>query len=218
MACILGRKVAMTQTFGPEGEIIPVTVIKAGPCKVIEQRTQDKNGYSAVVVGFEEVEGSKLGSKPLLGFFKKSNTPCYQVLREFRDLDMAPGTDLTTAQFQTGDKLILESVSKGKGMTGVIKKWNYSRGRMSHGGNCQRKIGSIGMHTWPARVLPGKKMAGNMGNEKITLRTIEVVKSLPEENLLFIKGPVPGAPNALVIIRKAPVKVKKTAGTAKKVA
>jgi len=210
MACIVGRKIAMTQSFGAEGEMIPVTVVKAGPCKVISQRTKEKNGYTGIVLGFEEVEGSKL-VKPLLGLFKKLSLPCFKVLREFRDLEHAPGTDLDVSQFKEGDTLIVEGTSKGKGMTGVIKKWNYSRGRMSHGGNCKRKMGSSGMHTWPARVLKGKKYAGRWGNDQITIRTVEVVKVIAEDNLILLKGPLPGSPQSLLTLRKAPEKKKKAA-------
>lgn len=203
MACILGRKIAMTQSFGPDGEIVPVTVVQAGPCKVVTQRTKDKEGYSSVVVGFEEIEGAKLGSKPLLGFFKKQNTPCYRVLREFRNIEIAPGTDINVSQFKEGDILTVEGLSKGKGMTSVIKKWNFGTGRESHGGNCQRKMGSAGMHTWPAHVIKGKKMSGRWGNDKITLHTVQVVKIIPEDNLILLKGPLPGSPQSLVAIHKA---------------
>lgn len=211
MACILGRKIAMTQTYGPDGEQIPVTVIEAGPCKVVSQRTKDKDGYSATVLGFEEVEGAKLGSKPLLGLFKKLSSPAFKVLREFRDIEMAAGSDAKVDQFKEGDILIVEGISKGKGMTSVIKKWNFRTGRESHGGNCQRKMGSSGMHTWPAHVIKGKKMSGRWGNDKITLRTVEVVKVVAEDNLLMVKGPLPGTPLSLVSIQKAPVKAKKKA-------
>lgn len=210
MGAILGRKVAMTQAYGPDGELIPVTIVEAGPCKVVSTRTKDKDGYVASVLGFEQIEGAKV-RKSLLGFFKKANTPCFRVTREFRDLEAQPGADLTVAQFKDGDTLILEGTSKGKGMTSVIKKWNYSRGRMSHGGNCKRKVGSTGMHTWPAHVIKGKKMPGRWGNESITLRSAEVVKVIAEDNLILIKGAIPGVPNALVSLRTAPVKKKKAA-------
>jgi len=211
MACILGRKIAMTQTYGPDGKQIPVTVIEAGPCKVIGQRTKDKDGYVASILGFEEVEGAKLKSKALLGLFKKASSACFKVLHEFRDIEMAAGADATVAQFKEGDTLIVGGFSKGKGMTSVIKKWNFRTGRESHGGNCQRKMGSAGMHTWPAHVIKGKKMAGRWGNDKITLRTVEVVKIVAESNILMVKGPLPGGPLGLVSIQTAPVKGKKKA-------
>jgi len=211
MACILGRKIAMTQAFGQDGELIPVTVIQAGPCKVVSQRSIDKEGYQSVVIGFEEIEGAKLRSKPLLGFFKKLGTPVYRILREFRGMEIAPGTDLNVSQFQPGDVLVVEGVSKGKGMTSVIKKWNFGTGRESHGGNCQRKMGSSGMHTWPAHVIKGKKMAGRWGNDKITLHSVEVVKAIPEDNLLLVKGPLPGSPQSLVAIHKPATKTAKKA-------
>lgn len=203
MGCLLGRKIAMTQAFGADGELVPVTVVQAGPCKVVAQRTKEKDGYKAVILGFEEIEGAKLKSKALLGFFKKLASPCFRILREFREFEMTPGSDVGVSQFKAGDILTVEGTSKGKGMTSVIKKWNYSRGRMSHGGNCQRKMGSSGMHTWPARVLKGKKMSGRWGNDQITIRTVEVVKVIPEDNIILVKGPLPGVPESLVSLQKS---------------
>lgn len=198
MAGIIGRKIGMTQTFDAEGGTVPVTVIQAGPCKVLASRTDEKNGYGGSVLGFEEIEGSKVKNKSLLGAFKKWGTPCYRVIREFRGFTPEAGSDVNVAQFNPGDLLMLEGVSKGHGWTSVIKKWNFRTGRESHGGNCQRKMGSSGMHTWPAHVVKGKKMSGHWGCESVTLRSVEVVKVVAEENLLMVKGPVPGGRLALI--------------------
>ncbi len=208
MACILGRKVGMTQSFDEDGEALPITVIKAGPCKVVAQRTLEKDGYQAAILGFEEIEGAKARNKSVLGFFKKLGTGVYRVVKEFRDFSPEVGTDLNVSQFAPGDLLLVRGVSKGKGFANVIKLWNFGTGRESHGGNCQRKIGSTGMHTWPARVIKGKKMPGRMGSEMITLRSVEVVKVIPEENLLLVKGPVPGIRDVLLTIQKLSQKKK----------
>jgi large subunit ribosomal protein L3 len=219
MAMILGRKIGMTQTFGPEGEFIPVTVIKAGPCKLLELRTPEKHGYSAAVVGFEEVEGARVKDKARLGFFKKLGTSVYRVSKEFRDGAGEVGADLSVGQFNARDVVEICGTSKGHGWTGVIKKWNFATGRESHGGNCQRKMGSSGMHTWPAHVIKGKKMSGRWGSEKITLEYVEVVGIVPEDNLLLVKGPLPGGKHGLLSIRKVGVAkappAKKAEGDAK---
>lgn len=214
MGCILGRKMGMTQAFGDDGEMMPVTVIQAGPCKMLTEKTIDKDGYQAAVVGFEEVEGAKIGKKALLGMFKKYGSGAFKVIREFRDFQPAKqegsSNDLTVSQFAPGDILLVEGVSKGKGFANVIKLWNFSTGRESHGGNCQRKIGSTGMHTWPAHVIKGKKMPGRMGSESVTIRSVEVVKVMPEDNILLVKGPLPGIRQSLLSIRKlksAPAKI-----------
>lgn len=206
MAAILGRKIGMTQAFDSEGGLIPVSVIQAGPCKVLATRVEDKNGYAAAVLGFEEVEGAKVKNKSLLGAFKKWGTPCYKVIREFRGFSTQPGADLSVAQFNPGDILQIEGVTKGHGWTSVIKKYNFGTGRESHGGNCQRKMGSSGMHTWPAHVIKGKKMSGHWGCENVTFKSVEVVKVVPEENLLMVKGPLPGGRLALIKAQKIGVK------------
>ena len=201
MSFILGRKVGMTQAFADDGRLVPVSIIEAGPCKVLSKREVEKNGYSAALVGFEEIEGSKIKRKSELGLFKKLATSCYKVIRECRDLDADVGTDLTVDQFKPGEKIVVTGFSKGKGWAGVIKLWNFSRGRESHGGKFSRHPGSIGNCTEPARVIKGRKMAGQWGNEKITLRSVEVVQALPEDGLLLVKGPLPGSREGLLSIR-----------------
>jgi large subunit ribosomal protein L3 len=199
---ILGRKIGMTQAFDDEGGLVPVSVIQAGPCKVLATRVDDKNGYSAAILGFEEIEGAKVKNKSLLGAFKKWGTPCYRVIREFRDFATQPGADLNVSQFNPGDILQIEGISKGHGWTSVIKKWNFRTGRESHGGNCQRKMGSSGMHTWPAHVIKGKKMSGHWGCENITIKSTTVIKVDVESNLLMVKGPLPGGRLSLIKAHK----------------
>lgn len=202
MASILGRKIGMTQTFGPDGKMVAVSVIKAGPCKVLSRRTKEKEGYVASVVGFEDIEGSKVKNKPLLGLFKKLGVSPYREIKELRDLDAEPGTELTVTQFTEGDLVSVRGTSKGKGFQGVIKRHGFSGMRGSHGADFKRAMGSAGMHTWPARVLKGKKMPGHDGVDQICVKNIEVLKTVPEENLLLVKGAVPGAKNGLLRIEK----------------
>jgi large subunit ribosomal protein L3 len=200
MSAILGRKIGITTAIGADGNSFPVSVVKAGPCKVLECKTKEKHGYDAIVLGFEEVEGSKIKSKALLGLFKKLGASCYRVVREFRSTQAAVGSETNVQSFNIGDIVKVEGVSKGHGWTSVIKKWNFATGRESHGGNCQRKMGSSGMHTWPAHVIKGKKMSGRWGSENITLRSVEVVGLVAEEGLLLLKGPLPGGKGGLIKI------------------
>lgn len=202
MACLIGKKVGMTQGFAADGKTTGVTVLKAGPCKVLGLRTKDKEGYDAAIVGFEEVDGAKVKQRALLGYFKKAGQGVFRFVREFRDQKVEAGATLDVSQFAPGDILKIEAFSKGRGWTSVIKKYNFGTGRESHGGNCQRKMGSAGMHTWPARVLPGKKMSGQWGPDRVTLRSVEVIDVVPEEHLLIIKGSVPGGKHGLVKIEK----------------
>jgi len=202
MSVILGRKIGITSAVAADGSSVPVTVVKAGPCKVLDLRTKDKHGYDATIVGFESIEGAKVGSKALLGVFKKLGTQCYRVIREFAGIKLDAGTELSVTAFNIGDIVKVEAVSKGHGWTSVIKKWNYATGRESHGGNCQRKMGSSGMHTWPAHVIKGKKMSGRWGTENITLRSVEVWGLVPEENLILVKGPLPGGKGGLIKIER----------------
>lgn len=202
MSGILGRKIGMTQSFSEEGALVPVTVIQAGPCKVLELRAKDKNGYESAVLGFEEVEGAKLRKKALLGYFKKLGSPVFKIVREFRGLSAEAGQDISVSQFQPGDLLQIQGTSRGKGWAGAIKRWNFARGRESHGGDYNRALGSTGNHTWPARTVPGRKMSGRMGSELISIKNIEVVDVIPEDNLLIVKGPVPGGENGLLKIVK----------------
>ena len=211
MAYLMGRKIGMTQTFlENSGVTAPVTVIKATPCKVLDRRTMDRDGYEASIIGIEEIEGAKVKHKARLGFFKKAGQGVYRMIREFRGAAVEPGTEYTVKDFAKGERVRLEGQTKGKGWASHIKRWNFGTGRESHGGKAVRSLGAVAMCQWPGRVLPGKKMSGRMGNNKMTFREVEVVGTVPEENLILVKGPVPGGRNDLVALSKK-VEEKKTA-------
>lgn len=206
---ILGRKIGMTQVFREDGTVVPVTVVEAGPCVVVQKKTVDKDGYEAIQVGFMDVKESKL-NKPLIGHFKKANVPYKKYLREFR-IENAPynvGDEIRVDTFSEGERVDVTGISKGKGFAGTIKRWNARRGPMSHGSKHHRKVGSLGASTFPARVLKGHHLPGRMGNERVTVQNLEVVKVDPEKNLMLIKGSVPGNKGSLLIIKDT-VKVNK---------
>ncbi len=196
---IIGIKVGMTRIFGDDGTAIPVTVVLAGPCVVLEKKTEDKHGYNAIKVGFDEVPLEKL-NKPERGIFEKLGLDKgYRKIVEFRVNDPK---DLE--QFEVGkayDVSLLDGVekvnvigyTKGRGFSGAIKRHGFRRGPVSHGSKNIRDVGSIGMSTFPAKVIKGKRMPGRYGNERVTVRNLEVVKVMPEDNLVLLKGSVPGA-------------------------
>lgn len=215
MGCLLGRKIGMTQAFAEDGGQKPLTVIQAGPCKVLEQKTLDRHGYSAVVVGFEEIEGAK-ANRPSLGRFKKLKTAVFKTIREFRNQDVEASADLNVEQFKPGDRLEIQGVSKGKGFASAIKRWNFSRGRETHGAKFNRAIGGTGGCEFPGRVFKGKKMPGHMGTDKVKLKNVEVVDVIPEENLLVVKGPIPGGHNGLLKIESQRPLAQKKQGALRK--
>ena len=206
MKGILGKKVGMTQIYGENGEIIPVTVIQAGPCYVTQVKTQERDGYSAVQIGFDEVKPSRL-NKPELGHLKKADAPALRHLSEF---ELPDGEDLTIGQrldaslFEKGDIVDVTGTSKGKGFAGTIKRHNFSRQKKTHGqSDRERAPGSLGAGTDPGRVFRGKKMSGRMGGERVTVQNLKVVLVDAERNMLAIKGAVPGANNCIVMVRRA---------------
>ena len=201
---LIGKKIGMTQIFDEKGNIIPVTVINAGPCVVVQKKTQEKDGYSAVKLGFEDIAERKL-SKPLKGEFTKAGVSFKKYLKEFR-LDNASelevGATLTSDVFQAGDKIDVTGVSKGHGFSGVIKRWGCHRLRMTHGtGPVHRQAGSMGANSDPSRIMKNKKMAGQYGNVQVTVLNLEIVKVDAERNLLAVKGAVPGARGGIVFVR-----------------
>ncbi len=202
MTGILGKKIGMTQIFDEKGQAIPVTVIEAGPCKVIQVKSIEKDGYESVKVGFEEVKKEKRIPKPLLGIFKKAGLPVYKRLREFSMNGLSVGDVITVEHFNIGDKVSVSSISKGKGFQGVMKRHGFKGGPDSHGSMFNRAPGSIGASSFPSRVWKGKRMAGHMGNERVTIKNLTIVDIKPEQNLILIKGAVPGAINSIVEIRK----------------
>ena len=204
MKFIIARKVGMTRLW-KDDKVVPVTVLKAGPCYVVQKKTVQKDGYNAVQLGFEEVSEKKL-TKPLLGVFKKANVKPMRVLKEFRvenSEEYSIGQEITVAIFQEGDKIDITGWTKGRGYTGAMKRWNFQGGPKAHGAKFHRELGSVGQHTEPARIFKGKKMPGRYGNERVTVLNSEVVKIDPENNLIAVKGGVPGARGSLVLIRSA---------------
>lgn len=205
----------MTQSFGSDGKQTPLTVIQAGPCKVIELKTEDRDGYNSAVLGFEEVEGAK-ANRPTLGKFKKLKTPVFKTVREFRNFESEALADLKVDQFNVGDRIEVQGVSKGKGFASAIKRWNFSRGRETHGAKFNRAIGGTGMCEFPGRVFKGKKMPGQMGGATVKLKGVEVIEIIPEDNLLIVKGPIPGGVNGLLKIESVRPLAKKKEGALKK--
>ena len=201
---IIGRKLGMTQLFSADGKVIPVTVIEAGPCPVVQIKTLERDGYSAVKLGFDQVDEKAL-NKPEAGLFKKAGVGAQKVLKEFR-LDNANtyevGNIVSCDVFQAGDKVDISGVSKGHGFSGVIKRWNHHRLKETHGvGPVHREVGSMGANSSPSRVFKGKKMPGQYGHENVTVLNLEVVKVDKERNAILVKGAVPGPVKGIVTLR-----------------
>ena len=200
---ILGKKLGMTQIFNENGKVIPVTVIEAGSCAVIQKKTVEKDGYEAVQVGFSDIR-EKLVNKPMKGHFEKAGVTLKRFIREFKlenASEYKEGQEIKADVFAAGDKVDISGVSKGKGFQGTIKRWNAQRGPMSHGSKFHRAPGSMGACSDPSRTFKNMKMAGHMGNRNITVLNLEVAKVIPEKNIILIKGGVPGPNKGLVTIR-----------------
>jgi large subunit ribosomal protein L3 len=206
MPGLLGKKLGMTNLYSNDGKVIPVTIVEAGPCPVVEIRTKEKDGYEAVQLGFGSKKEKHL-NKPELGNFKKKNLSPVAVLKEFSDFDISTlkiGDTLKADLFTVGDKIKVVGTSKGKGFQGVVKRHNFGGvGGQTHGQhNRQRSPGSIGASSYPSRVFKGTRMAGRLGNSQVTVKNSKVVKVDAEKNLVFVLGAVPGAVNSIVEIRK----------------
>jgi len=199
---ILGRKIGMTHVFAEDGRALPVTVIEAGPCRVTQVKDPEKDGYTAIQLGFDEIKKEKNISKPMAGHFKKANTPPYRLLSEIKMEGFKEGDTIKVDIFNKGDRVSIIGVSKGKGFQGVMKRFHYHGGPASHGSMFHRAPGSIGSSSFPSRVWKGKGLPGHMGNERVTTRNIEVIDVRKEQNLLVVKGAVPGANGSYLIIRK----------------
>ena len=199
---LIGKKIGMTQLFDENGKVIPVTVVEAGPCTVVQKKTIENDGYAAVQVGYGDVKVTKV-NKPMAGHFKKADVAPKKVLKEFRlaDTDSVNVGDIFKADiFAVGDRVDVVGTSKGKGTAGVIKRWNFSRLKETHGtGPVHRHGGSLGVID-PARIFKGKKMAGHLGAEKVTVQNLDIVKVDVENNLIAIKGAIPGPKNGIVVI------------------
>lgn len=202
---ILGKKIGMTQVFTEDGQLIPVSVIQAGPCQVVQKKTEEVDGYTAVQVGYEDKK-ERRANKPEKGHFQKANVPVKKYLKEFK-LDNAAelnvGDELTVEQFADGDVLDVTGTSKGHGFAGTIKRWGTHRGPMTHGSHYHRGPGSLGACSDPSRVFKGKKMPGHYGVVKVTIQNLDLVKIDKERNLLLVKGSIPGPKGGLVVVRNA---------------
>ena len=201
---ILGTKLGMTQIFDESGLAIPVTIIKAGPCLITQIKTLETDGYSAVQIGYSEIQ-SKLLTKPKLGHLKKAGTPPLRYLKEYKTQSSdgeVLGSTISVNSFNLGDKVSVTGKTIGKGFAGTVKRHNFTRGPMTHGSKNHREPGSIGMGTTPGRVYPGKKMAGRLGGKQTTIKNLQIVLINQENNLLVVKGAIPGKLGNLLSIKK----------------
>ena len=215
---IIGKKIGMSQIFDEAGKVIPVTVIEAGPCVVVQKKTEEKDGYNAVQLGFQDIAERKL-TKPEQGHLNKAGVPLKKVLKEFKlngAADMNVGDEIKADTFAKGDHIDVTGISKGKGYQGVIKRWNASRLKESHGtGPVHRHAGSMGSGTDPSRIFKGKIGAGHMGAEQVTVLNLDVIKVDAELNIIAVRGAIPGPKGGIVYLRNSVINVKeKGAGAA----
>ncbi|HEY5563562.1 MAG TPA: 50S ribosomal protein L3 [Clostridiaceae bacterium] len=202
---ILGKKLGMTQIFDENGKLLPVTVVEAGPCVVLQKKTIENDGYEAIQVGFSDIR-EKLVNKPKKGHFAKAGAPLKRFVRELKLEDCSAytlGQEILVDVFQLGDKVDVSGISKGKGFQGSIKRWNQHRGPMSHGSKFHRAPGSMGASSSPSRTFKNKHLPGHMGNVKSTVLNLEVVKIMPEKNIILIKGGIPGPNKGFIVIRNS---------------
>jgi large subunit ribosomal protein L3 len=199
---IIGKKIGMSQHYSG-GELIPVTVIQAGPCTVVQKKTTGKEGYDAVQLAFNEEKKKSRVTKAMAGHFQKANVQPHRFLREFRTAEFEQGQMVTVDMFKKGERISVSGVSKGKGFAGVMKRHRFAGGPGGHGSMFNRAPGSIGASAYPSRVMPGKKLPGHMGDVNVTMKNIEVIDVRPDQNLLFVRGAVPGGENGLVLLYKA---------------
>lgn len=205
MKGMIGKKIGMTQVFDDNGNVVPVTIIQAGPCHVTQIRNKDKEGYVAVQLGFAETKPTRL-TKGQLGHLKRNNLPALRYLREFRikdgDVNVAEGQEITVTVFEKGERVDIVGTSKGRGFAGAIKRHGFHRQPKTHGqSDRERAPGSVGQRSFPGRTLPGQRMAGRMGNERVTIQNLEVVLIDADKNLIAVRGSVPGAKNGIVMIK-----------------
>ncbi|OGP52799.1 MAG: 50S ribosomal protein L3 [Deltaproteobacteria bacterium RBG_13_52_11] len=203
---IIGRKLGMTQVFGDNGNVIPITVIEAGPCAITQIKTKEKEGYNALQLGFMKKKPQRV-NRPLSGHFQKSGTGPFYFLKEFRvdeSGEYTVGQEITLETFTVGDVVDITGISKGRGFAGVIKRHGFRGSHASHGTHEYfRHGGSIGSNTFPGRTFKGKRMPGHYGNSRVTVQNFKIIDIKPENNLLLIKGAIPGSINSIVIIREA---------------
>jgi large subunit ribosomal protein L3 len=204
---ILGKKIGMTQVFRPDGQVVPVTVLKAGPCVVLQRKTPATDGYDAIQVGMVEFVKPQRINKPSAGHLKKAGVDGAKFLSEFKlrsgDNDFKPGDRILVEEFKPFEKVDVIGVSKGRGFAGVVKRHHFRGGEGSHGSMFHRAPGSIGGSSYPSRVFPGMRAAGQMGTDRVTVRNLEIVQVDPEDNVIMIKGAVPGPNGAYVMVRRS---------------
>ena len=203
MKAILGEKIGMTQVFTEDGRVVPVTVVKAGPCVIVQKKTVETDGYNAIQVGFGDIKEKNV-NKPRKGHFAMVKAAPARYLREFltgEPSELEAGSEIKADIFEAGEKIDVSATSKGKGFKGVIARWGQHRGPMSHGSRYHRRPGSMGACASPAKVMKGKRLPGHTGVEKVTVQNLEVVRVDTDKNLILIKGAVPGAKGGLVTIR-----------------
>lgn len=209
MRALIGKKLGMTQVYD-DGKLLPVTAIAVGPCTVVQRKTVENDGVNAVQVGFEDQKEQRL-SKAAKGHFKKAGSPAKKYVREFaldEGEDLKPGETVDVKMFEGTSHVDVIGITKGQGFQGVMKRHRMGGGPMSHGHMWHRRVGAIGMRTWPARILKNKRMPGHMGNVRVTTQNLKVVQVRADDNVLLVKGAVPGPTGAIVIVRKA---IKKSA-------
>lgn len=204
---ILGRKIGMTQVFRPDGQVVPVTLLKAGPCVVVQRKTPLTDGYDAVQLGLLEFVKARRINKPRKGHLKKAGVDGLKFQRELKlrpgDDDFKPGDRVLVDQFKPADKVDVTGISKGRGFAGLVKRHHFRGGDATHGSMFHRAPGSIGASSYPSRVWPGTRMAGHMGHQRVTVRNLEVIDVNPEDNVLVVKGAVPGPNGGYVVVRRA---------------
>ena len=203
---LLGKKIGMSQVYDDENNVVPVTVVEAGPCSVVQVKTVDKDGYSAVQIGFNPDFKKPQSIKPLAGHCEKHGVEPQAVLSEFRveeDEEFEAGASLTVEKFSAGEKIDVVATTKGRGFQGVVKRWNFAGGPDSHGSMFHRRGGSYGLCQWPGHIFKNKKMPGHMGAKSRTVQNLRVIKIVPAKNLILVKGSIPGHNGCLVTIRPA---------------
>ena len=203
---LIAKKIGMSQQFDDAGNVVPITVLKAGPCTVIQKKTADKDGYVAVQLGFVEERAVRKPTKPQTGHFKRAGVPVVKKLQEFDCSDpdaVKEGDQVLVDIFEVGETIDVVGTSKGKGFAGVVKRHHFAGGGAAHGSMFHRAPGSIGASSYPSRVIKGMRMGGHMGQERVTVRKLKVVATDKDQNLLLVKGAVPGAKGGYVLVRKA---------------
>jgi large subunit ribosomal protein L3 len=208
---LIGKKIGMTQIFDDNGNVIPATVITAGPCTIIQKKTEKRDGYSAVQLAFIEDKPKKHATKPVVGHYQRANIPPAKILREFKfdnQSEVKEGDQFFVDMFDIGEKVHVIGTSKGRGFAGVVKRWGFKGGKATHGSMHHRRPGSVGASAYPSRVMKGKKLPGHMGHEKVTVKNLSVVETDKEKNLLVVKGSIPGARGGYLLIMKANFEIK----------